>query len=112
MHKVCSRFVALCQDLNPLLGMWSRWAVAGKAVNDRERNFTKNRLTTRIAADRADRMKELIGVPIPAPKVALARTGYRDAQTKLGRLSNDPSLDDRGHAAVDVDGRAGDIGAC
>ena len=51
IRKVCSRFVALCRDLHLLDG--NAVAIDGskfKAVNHREKNFTKDRLAKRIAA--------------------------------------------------------------
>ena len=74
IRKVCSRFVALCRDLHLLDG--NAVAIDGskfKAVNHREKNFTKDRLAKRIAAiestierylkelDRADREQEVTG---------------------------------------------------
>jgi len=71
IRKVCCRFVALCRDLHLLDG--NAVAIDGskfKAVNHREKNFTKDRLAKRIAAvestmeryleelDRADREQE------------------------------------------------------
>jgi transposase len=87
IRKVCSRFVALCRDLHLLDG--NAVAIDGskfKAVNHREKNFTKARLAKRIAAiestidrylkelDRADREQEVTGVPVPAAKVARLAT--------------------------------------
>jgi len=100
IRKVCSRFVALCRDLHLLDG--NAVAIDGskfKAVNHREKNFTKGRLAKRIAAiestidrylkelDRADREKEVIGVPVPAAKVARLARGIETLKAKLGRLS-------------------------
>jgi hypothetical protein len=51
IRKVCSRFVALCRDLHLLDG--NAVAIDGskfKAMNHREKNFTKDRLAKRIAA--------------------------------------------------------------
>jgi hypothetical protein len=100
IRKVCSRFVALCRDLHLLDG--NAVAIDGskfKAVNHREKNFTKDRLAKRIAAiestierylkelDRADREREVTGVPVPAAKVARLAQGIETLKAKLGRLS-------------------------
>jgi transposase len=100
IRKVCSRFVALCRDLHLLDG--NAVAIDGskfKAVNHREKNFTKNRLAKRIAAiestidrylkelDRTDREQEVTGVPVPAAKVARLAQGIETLKVKLGRLS-------------------------
>jgi transposase len=83
IRSVCRRFVALCRNLHLLDG--ARVAIDGskfKAVNNREKNFTHERLQRRIAAidegiarylaelDREDRQAAVTGVPIPASKVA------------------------------------------
>ena len=100
IRKVCCRFVALCRDLHLLDG--TAVAIDGskfKAVNHREKNFTKNRLAKRIAAigstidrylkelDRADREREVTGAPVPAAKVARLAQGIETLRAKLGRLS-------------------------
>jgi transposase len=100
IRKVCSRFVALCRDLHLLDG--NAVAIDGskfKAVNHREKNFTKDRLAKRIAAiestidrylkelDRADRERKVTGVPVPAAKVARLAQGVETLKAKLGRLS-------------------------
>jgi transposase len=100
IRKVCSRFVALCRDLHLLDG--NAVAIDGskfKAVNHREKNYTKDRLAKRIAAiestidrylkelDRADREQEVTGVPVPAAKVARLAQGIETLKVKLGRLS-------------------------
>jgi len=100
IRKVCSRFVALCRDLHLLDG--NVVAIDGskfKAVNHREKNFTKDRLAKRIAAiegtierylkelDRADREQEVTGVPVPAAKVARLTQGIETLKAKLGRLA-------------------------
>ena len=68
-------------------------------MNHREKNFTKDRLAKRIAAiestidrylkelDRADREREVTGVPVPAAKVARLTQGIETLKAKLGRLS-------------------------
>ena len=100
IRTVCSRFVALCRDLHLLDG--NAVAIDGskfKAVNQREKNFTKDRLAKRIAAiestidrylkelDRADREQEVTGVPVPAAKVARLAHGIETLKARLGRLS-------------------------
>ncbi len=100
IRKVCSRFVALCRGLHLLDG--NAVAIDGskfKAVNHREKNFTKDRLAKRIAAvestierylkelDRADREQEVTGVPVPAAKVARLTQGIETLKAKLGRLA-------------------------
>ena len=68
-------------------------------MNHREKNFTRDRLAKRIAAiestidrylkelDRADREREVTGVPVPAAKVARLTQGIETLKAKLGRLS-------------------------
>ena len=83
IRSVCRRFVALCRNLH-LLGE-GRVAIDGskfKAVNNREKNFTHERLKRRLTAidegiarylaelDRADRQAAVTGVPVPASKAA------------------------------------------
>ena len=83
IRKVCRQFVVLCRNLELLND--ASVAIDGskfKAVNNREKNFTQERLKKRIAAidegiaryladlDRADRQTEVSGVPVPAAKVA------------------------------------------
>jgi transposase len=100
IRKACCRFVALCRDLHLLDG--NAVAIDGskfKAVNHREKNFTKDRLAKRIAAiestidrylkelDRADREQEVTRVPVPAAKVARLAQGIETLKAKLGRLS-------------------------
>src|SRR5262245_10797155 len=91
IRKVCRQFVALCRNLHLLDE--ARVAIDGskfKAVNNREKNFTHDRLKRRIAAieetidrylaelDRADRQAEVTGVPVSAVKIA-ALSGRIDA---------------------------------
>lgn len=100
IRKVCARFVVLCRGMHLLDG--NAVAIDGskfKAVNHREKNFTKDRLSKRIAAiestierylkelDRADREREVTGVPVPAAKVARLTQGIETLKAKLGRLS-------------------------
>jgi hypothetical protein len=83
IRSVCRRFVALCRNLQ-LLGE-NPVAINGsklKAANNREKNFTHERLQRRMPAidkgiarylaelDRADRQSAETGVPVPASKVA------------------------------------------
>jgi transposase len=83
IRSVCRRFVALCRNLHLLDE--GRVAIDGskfKAVNNREKDFTHERLERRMAAidegiarylaelDRADRRAAVAGVPVPASKVA------------------------------------------
>ena len=83
IRSVCRQFVVLCRNLHLLDE--ARVAIDGskfKAVNNREKNFTHERLQKRIAAidegiaryladlDRADRQAVVIGVPVPAGKVS------------------------------------------
>ena len=83
IRKVCRQFVALCRNLHLLDE--ARVAIDGskfKAVNNREKNFTHERLKKRIAAidegiirylaelDRSDRQAAATGMPVPASKVA------------------------------------------
>src|SRR5436190_17099320 len=70
-----------------------------KAVNHREKNFTKDRLAKRMAAidstierylkelDRTDREQEVTGIPAPATKIARLTQGMETLKAKLGRLS-------------------------
>jgi transposase len=100
IRKVCVHFIALCRGMHLLDG--NAVAIDGskfKAVNHREKNFTKDRLAKRIAAiestidrylkdlDRADREREVRGVPVPAGKVARLTQGIETLKAKLGRLS-------------------------
>ena len=83
IRSVCRRFVSLCRNLRLLDD--GRVAIDGskfKAVNNREKNFTHDRLQRRMAAidegivrylaelDRADRQAAVTGAPLPASKVA------------------------------------------
>jgi len=82
IRSVCRRFVALCRNLHLLDE--TRVAIDGskfKAVNNREKNFTHERLQRRMAAidegivrylaelDRADRQAAVNGAPVPASKI-------------------------------------------
>ena len=83
IRSVCRRFVALCRNLHLLDE--ARVAIDGskfKAVNNREKNFTHERLKKRIASidegiarylaelDRADRQAAVTGAPVPDSKIA------------------------------------------
>ena len=83
IRSACRRFVALCRNLHLLDE--ARIAIDGskfKAVNNREKNFTHERLLKRIASidegiaryladlDRADRQAAVTGVPVAESKVA------------------------------------------
>jgi transposase len=100
IRKVCTRFVALCRGMHLLDG--NAVAIDGskfKAVNHREKNFTKDRLAKRMAAiestierylkelDRTDREQEVTGIPAPATKIARLTQGMETLKAKLGRLS-------------------------
>jgi transposase len=100
IRRVCARFVALCRNLHLLDG--NAVAIDGskfKAVNHREKNFTKDRLANRMAAiestierylkelDRADREQEVTGVPVSAAKVARLTQGIETLKAKLGQLA-------------------------
>lgn len=100
IRRVCARFVALCRDLHLLDG--NAVAIDGskfKAVNHREKNFTKGRLANRMAAientierylmelDHADREQEVTGVPVSAAKVARLTRGIETLRTKLRQLA-------------------------
>jgi transposase len=100
IRKVCARFVVLCRDLHLLDG--NAVAIDGskfKAVNHREKNFTKDRLASRIAAiestierylkelDRTDREQEVTGVPVSAAKMARLTQGMETLKAKLGHLA-------------------------
>ena len=100
IRKVCARFVALCRELHLLDG--NAVAIDGskfKAVNHREKNFTKDRLARRMATiestierylkelDCADREQEITGVPVAAAKVARLTQGIETLKAKLDRLA-------------------------
>ena len=75
----------------------SRSTRANKAVNHREKNFTHDRLTRRMAAidgtierylselDRSDRQRDVTGVPVPAAKVARLKSGIETLKEKVLR---------------------------
>ncbi len=99
IRKVCAQFVALCRNLH-LLDVASV-AIDGskfKAVNHREKNFTQDRLTRRMAAiegtidrylaelDRADRQHEVTGVAVPAARVERLKRGIATLKQKLKGL--------------------------
>ena len=97
---MCRRFVALCRNLHLLDD--TRVAIDGskfKAVNNREKNFTHERLKRRMAAidegiarylaelDRADRQAAVTGAPIPASKVAELTVRIDKLKTRLQSLA-------------------------
>lgn len=99
IRKVCAQFVALCRDLHLLDA--GRIAIDGskfKAVNHREKNFTEARLKKRMAAidktittymadlDRADRRRQVGGVPVPEAKVARLTKGVETLKAKRQKL--------------------------
>jgi transposase len=99
IRKVCAQFVALCRNLH-LLDVASV-AIDGskfKAVNHREKNFTQDRLTRRMAAiegtidrylaelDRTDRQHEITGVAGPAARVERLKRGIATLKQKLKGL--------------------------
>jgi transposase len=100
IRKVCAQFVALCRNLNLIDA--ASVAIDGskfKAVNHREKNFTQDRLTRRMAAiegtidryladlDRADRQHEVTGVPVPAAKVERLKRCIETLKQKLKSLA-------------------------
>jgi transposase len=100
IRRVCAQFVALCRNLHLLDS--ASVAIDGskfKAVNHREKNFTQDRLTRRMAAiegtidrylaelDRADRQHELTGVAVLPAKVERLKRGIETLKQKLKSLS-------------------------
>ena len=100
IRSVCRRFVALCRNLHLLDE--GRVAIDGskfKAVNNREKNFTHERLRKRIAAidegincyfaelDRWDRRASVTGVPVPAAKVAELTGRIEALKTRMQSLA-------------------------
>ena len=100
IRSVCRRFVALCRNLHLLDD--TRVAIDGskfKAVNNREKNFTHERLQRRMAAidegiarylaelDRADRQAAVTGAPIAASKVAELTGRIDKLKTRLQSLA-------------------------
>jgi len=100
IRKVCAQFVILCRNLDLLDA--ASVAIDGskfKAVNHREKNFTHDRLTRRMAAiegtidrylaelDRADRQREVTGVPVPVAKVERLKRGIETLKQKLKSLA-------------------------
>ena len=100
IREVCRRFVCLCRNVHLLDE--TRVAIDGskfKAVNNREKNFTHDRLKKRMESieqgikrymadlDRADRQAEFTGVPVPASKVAALRGRIDGLKEKIQILS-------------------------
>ena len=100
IRSVCRRFVALCRNLHLLDE--GRVAIDGskfKAVNNREKNFTHERLKKRIAAidegitryfaelDRWDRRATVTGLPVPATKIAKIEGRIEALKTRMQSLS-------------------------
>ena len=90
IRKVCARFVALCREIGVLAG--ASVAIDGskfKAVNNRDRNFTKAKMTRRMAQidervarylhqlDSADRQE-------PSEAIAMRTTRLKETIAKLG----------------------------
>jgi transposase len=102
IREVCRRFVALCRNMHLLDD--TTVAIDGskfKAVNNREKNFTSERLRKRIQSikdavdrylaelDRADRQVEAGGVPVPEKKIAAIKDrieGYKEKLQSLAAL--------------------------
>jgi transposase len=100
IRRVCAQFVAFCRNLHLLDS--ASVAIDGskfKAVNHREKNFTQDRLTRRMAAiegtidrylaelDRADRQHELTGVAVLPAKVERLKRSIETLKQKLKSLS-------------------------
>ena len=100
IRDVCRRFVALCRGMHLLDE--PRVAIDGskfKAVNNREKNFTHDRLKKRMETieqaitrylsdlDRADRQAEATGAPVPARKLAALNSRVENLRAKIQMLS-------------------------
>ncbi len=100
IRDVCRQFVVLCRRIHLLDD--ASVAIDGskfKAVNAREKNFTRDRLKRRMAAiektiarylselDRADRQQAATGVPIPEAKVAQLMERVDGLKGEIKRLS-------------------------
>ena len=100
IRDVCRQFVVLCRRIHLLDN--ASVAIDGskfKAVNAREKNFTRDRLKRRMAAiektiarylselDRADRQQAATGVPIPEAKVAQLMERVDGLKGEIKRLS-------------------------
>ena len=97
---MCRRFVALCRDLHLLdEGRIAIDSSKFKAVNNREKNFTHERLQKRIASideginryfaelDRWDRRASVTGSPVPAAKVAELTGRIEALKTRMRSLA-------------------------
>ncbi len=100
IRAVCRRFVALCRNMHLLDdGLVAIDGSKFKAVNNREKNFTHDRLKKRIQSieegvtryladlDRADRQVEVSGVPVPAKRVAALKEKIEGLKEKIQTLS-------------------------
>jgi transposase len=100
IKAVCRRFVALCRNMHLLdEGLVAIDGSKFKAVNNREKNFTHDRLKKRMQSieegvtryladlDRADRQVEVSGVPVPAIKVAALKEKVEGLRAKIQTLS-------------------------
>jgi transposase len=100
IRDACRRFVALCRNMHLLDE--AKVAIDGskfKAVNNREKNFTHDRLKKRMQSledavgryladlDRADRQADVSGVPIPAAKISAIKDRIEGHNAKLGTLA-------------------------
>ena len=100
IRDVCRRFVALCRNMHLLDD--AQVAIDGskfKAVNNREKNFTHDRLKKRMRSieeavgryladlDRSDRQAEVSGVPVPASKIAALKDRIGGYKAKLQTLA-------------------------
>ena len=100
IRDVCRLFVALCRNMHLLDE--AQFAIDGskfKAVNNREKNFTHDRLKKRMQSieeavgryladlDRADRQAEVSGVPVPATKIAGLKDRIERYKAKLQTLA-------------------------
>lgn len=100
IREACRRFVVLCRNMDLLDE--PRVAIDGskfKAVNSREKNFTRDRLRKRIQSieesitrymadlDRADRQVDVSGVPVPATKVTALKEKIEGLEAKIQTLS-------------------------
>jgi transposase len=100
IREVCRRFVVLCRNMD-LLDR-AQVAIDGskfKAVNNREKNFTHDRLKKRMQSieeavrrylaelDRADRQAEVSCVPVPAKKIAALKGRIDGLKVKIQTLS-------------------------
>ena len=100
IKAVCRRFVALCRNMHLLdEGLVAIDGSKFKAVNNREKNFTHDRLKKRMQSieegvtryladlDRADRQVEVSGVPVPTTKIAALKEKIEGLKVKIQTLS-------------------------